>query len=603
MASNWNRWKTRLGEVTLDTITTRFFMLFLFILVIPLFTVILFTTTLIENYQNKVAQDKLQFADQLIQTALSERVDALNAALSERSSIQAVQAYCRSHPDSLCRLEDVPAFDDKSGFAVHEDRLYAVVLRYVQERRIMIGQPVRDIFLNRLIRQHPNLRVGAWLVASDRAHRDTGSKVLAATVNTAEAIPVAPLLEAVDPMEQSTPLTLRDNRRLFKVYQRVLYGMDHQPVARVVVVLPLKGEEELRRNYYGGIYLITMAGILFSVALAMVAGRPITQPLIRLVKQVNTLSRSNLGQERVNVKGVYEINQLNRAFNRMLDRLHQEQKLKDEFVAALTHDLKVPLLAEKQTLAYLDKEIYGPLSDEQKEVVEVLRSSNASCLAMVTGLLEVYRYESGNMVLRPEPVDLMSLLQEAVQELGPLAEEKAIALKIEGGTGEGPVYAYADPIEIKRVFHNLISNAVINTARHGTITCRIETADSFGGEGGQTSVENVSGFSRTTLRHAVSLEGRVLVSVQDSGIGFSTDDLEQLFTRFAASKGRNPLSMGLGLYNCHQVVSAHHGMLWVETTEGEGSAVNFVLPQTAGSAEDRRQAERRSAHDNRKQME
>jgi signal transduction histidine kinase len=64
--------------------------------------------------------------------------------------------------------------------------------------------------------------------------------------------------------------------------------------------------------------------------------------------------------------------------------------------------------------------------------------------------------------------------------------------------------------------------------------------------------------------------------------------LTALFKQFTANKSRNPMSIGLGLYNCHQVLKAHHGVVWVESTEGEGSLVSFILPQNKAAAQDRR---------------
>lgn len=79
-----------------------------------------------------------------------------------------------------------------------------------------------------------------------------------------------------------------------------------------------------------------------------------------------------------------------------------------------------------------------------------------------------------------------------------------------------------------------------------------------------------------------------MVTIQDSGLGFSNKDLAALFKQFAANKSRNPMSIGLGLYNCHQVLKAHQSVVWVESTEGEGSLVSFILPQNKKAAQDRR---------------
>jgi signal transduction histidine kinase len=167
-----------------------------------------------------------------------------------------------------------------------------------------------------------------------------------------------------------------------------------------------------------------------------------------------------------------------------------------------------------------------------------------------------------------------------------LALEKSIALKINNDFGEqdGDAIVYADRLEIKRVLHNLVSNAITNTPPHGSISCRITDEAYFG----NNTVYKVGTLQYTTLKYPVKLSERLLVVIQDSGVGFSNEDLPVLFKQFAASRGRNPMSIGLGLYNCHQVVQAHNGALWVETTEGEGSMVCFVLAKNQQKAQDRR---------------
>ena len=268
----------------------------------------------------------------------------------------------------------------------------------------------------------------------------------------------------------------------------------------------------------------------------------------------------------------------------MFERLRDEQKMKDEFVATLTHDLKVPMIAEKQTLAYMSKKTYGPLTDTQEDVLEGLITSNDSCLSLVNGILQVYRYESGQMTLMTEHVAIDVLIDEVLAELKPLADEKNIEIMAQHNLSEGRSGVHADRLEVKRVLHNLISNAITNTTRGGKITCR--TADASGW--GQDAIYKVSQFQYTTLKSPLSLEGRILVSIEDTGIGFSPEDIPNLFKQFAVGKGRNPMSIGLGLYNCYQVVQAHNGSLWVETSEGEGSAVCFLLPVDARVASDRR---------------
>ncbi len=613
----------RLFPVALDTLTTRFLLLFVFLLAIPLGTLIIFTVSLLAKHMDDTADSQMHLSQNLFHNALidSQETLGLMAERLDQPTRPGQTGRCLNRKRLLC-ITIEPAqnqirFSTGKQFALSRFRtLYAdLELSYGQnlEKRLftarvqntlyllqksdylpatgaefLYGLPLDNAFLNQIYQGQPGLQTKIWLLSKDT--RNNALSLLASS----NAVPVelsdATLLRL---LAQSNPdkqpnFTMEINQLPYQISQESLYGLDHQKIARVVHILPLSQNRLLLNQYYLGIYLIGVASLLFSVLLAMVAGRTITQPLLKLINQVNLLSRESVMKEndQVPMKGIYEIRQLGEAFNRMILRLRQEHKMKDEFVATLTHDLKVPLLAEKQTLLYFKKEAYGPINAEQAEVLDVLHSSNRSCLTLVNGLLEVYRYDSGEVSLMQETFNLPRLMDDAVTELKSLALEKMIELQVKYELGDQSEQAlvYADKLEIKRVLHNLISNAITNTPVHGKIECRITDAAHYGNE----TVYKVSTFQYTTLKHPAQLTDRLLVVIQDSGIGFSNDDLPYLFKQFAASKGRNPMSTGLGLFNSAQVIQAHHNILWVESSEGEGSAVSFTLPRNKKTAQDRR---------------
>lgn len=615
----------RLSPMAVDTITTRFLLLFVFLLSIPLCTLITFTVSLLANHLEAVSHEQINLSQNLFQEALADTENTLNLLTSqmrERAShrkmdclgsnhllclrVNRDEGLVRSSNGEVVRLKQAdlkPAYGQelgqKSFLARINGKLYLLRKSDPAGRpenvEIFYGLALDKSLLNGIYKRQTGLRTGIWLLSEDRQDKGKG---WFASANAGQALQkpddLLEILESV-PLQQKADFVVELRQGSYQIAQQSLYSLDNRRIARVVHILPLGQSRLLLNNYYLGIYLIVVASLVFSVLLAMVAGRTITQPLLKLIDQVNTLSRENVMKEgdQVQISGVQEIRQLGEAFNRMILRLRQEHKMKDEFVATLTHDLKVPMLAEKQTLSYFLSETYGSLNNEQKEVLDALRSSNRSCLSLVNGLLEVYRYEAGDVSLMFESFSLLKLLDDTVGELRSLAREKSIQLEVRlevEDTAETRVYA--DPLEIKRVLHNLISNAITNTPLHGRIECKITDAGHYGNE----TVYKVSSFQHTTLKHPVKLTDRLLVVIQDSGIGFSYDDLPYLFKQFAASKGRNPMSIGLGLFNCYQVLCAHHNPLWVESTEGEGSAVSFTLAQTGPAVKDRRVSRDRRRH-------
>lgn len=614
------------SSMVLDTITTRFLLLFLFLLAIPLITVIIFTVSLLANHIDESGDRQLMLSHNLFDAAISNATEKLE--LLEAFQQQAIHTgsnykdFCLKTQAGLCLVLDherqkailipgkeipLAAFQASSPelspatsrrinthpfFARIGNRIYLLSksnLNLTSDTEIFLGVPLDNTFLNWIYRQQPSLETEIWILGK-APNASLPPEIIASSPKSPDEIPIQNLLKALqDTPHQTQQLsTIKLAQTEYRILPVNLYSRGNDRIGQVVHILPLTQNERLLSNYYVGIYIISVASLVFSVLLAMLAGRPITQPLLKLISQVNTISRDNVNryQDEVKVTGVYEIRQLGEAFNRMITRLRQEHKMKDEFVATLTHDLKVPLLAEKQTVSYFRKQSYGPLTPEQIEVLDILQSSNRSCLSLVNGLLEVYRYDSGEVSLLFESFNLTTLMQETMAEVQSLALEKSIHLLMQSDldNNSDDAIVFADRLEIKRVLHNLISNAIINTPVHGSIQCRITDAAHYGSH----TVYKASSLQYTTLKRPVNLEERLLVLVQDSGIGFSNDDLSSLFKQFAASKGRNPMSIGLGLYNCHQVLDAHNGILWVESTEGEGSLVSFVLPRNRQAARDRR---------------
>lgn len=609
---------------SVDTITTRFLILFLFLLSIPLAAIISFTVSSI-TYQ--IEQQTVQQLN-LSQALFNQKVEQTEARLiqlrnaMDNQRLQG-QTSCLNTPGLLCLALDskratvqrVPN-QDNPGLAtpkltpsssltrrlasqvlsqeafwlpVHQT-LYLVCSSKVsgETTHYFYALPLTEALVNGIFKSIPDLDTGIWIHLNEPAQ---GQWVLqGGHLKQSPALQQALTQDASSASQLGErKIALNLHERSFRIQWQILYTPENRPLAQVAHILPLEPYQNRLKNFYIAIYCIAVASLLFSVLLAMLAGRTITQPLLKLIRQVKALNQESVMKEsdQVSVGGVLEIQQLSTAFNHMILRLRQEHKIKDNFVATLTHDLKVPLLAESQTLSYFLKQVYGPLNNEQVEVLGILKSSNQSCLSLVNGLLQVYRYESGEVSLMYERFNLQELMESTLQELNAMAQEKSIQLELLCQVKDTKnTLVYADPMEIKRVLHNLISNAITNTPIHGNIECKIVDASSYG----SNTIYKVSSFQYTSLKHPVKLEDKLLVVVQDSGIGFSNDDLPQLFKQFSAGKGRNPMSIGLGLFNCFQVLRAHYNPLWVESTEGQGSAVSFLLSVKPPRSQDRRMA-------------
>jgi two-component system, sensor histidine kinase and response regulator len=231
-----------------------------------------------------------------------------------------------------------------------------------------------------------------------------------------------------------------------------------------------------------------------------------------------------------------------------LDHAATSHRLREDFVATLTHDLRTPLQASQQTLGMLYNQSLGPLTEKQAQVVHMLQHNQQDVLKLVNTLLLVYRFESGQNPLAKQPVVLNTWLPTVLGPLQALAAGKQHTLTVQGPAQ--PVTVYADAFALQRVINNLVSNAIHYTPNGGHI-----------GIGLDLLVDNV------------------IITVKDNGRGIPAEDIPHLFQRFSQGSSRVRHSgSGLGLYLSRQITEAHGGTIAVKSQEGEGSVFTVALP-------------------------
>ena len=230
----------------------------------------------------------------------------------------------------------------------------------------------------------------------------------------------------------------------------------------------------------------------------------------------------------------------------------ENERLRDDFIATLTHDLRTPLLAAISGLEFIINGTLGEVADRQKELLEAMKKSNEDMLGLTNALLEVYRYEAGKIYLSKSRFDINELIKECFKELEILFKQNNTEIEFDFDSLED-FSINADRNEIRRVILNLLGNAV----KHG-------------GE-------------NTKVKITTKKEGKDLrVSVSDNGTGLSEQDCKKLFKRFSqgTSKKRS-CSTGLGLYLSRQIVEAHGGTIFVESELNKGSTFTFILKNAA----------------------
>lgn len=224
------------------------------------------------------------------------------------------------------------------------------------------------------------------------------------------------------------------------------------------------------------------------------------------------------------------------------------ERLRDDFVATLTHDLRTPLLAAIQTLKFFLDGSLGSLEDKQKVLLSTMQKSNEDLLGLVNALLEVYRYEAGKLNLCKINFNLKDLVNQCHKELEPLAKNKNLEFNL-NFDADNNLTINADRGEIRRVITNLCGNAINYTNMGGKIDIIVKEQ-----------------------------QGDVIFSVADNGNGIPQEDIPNLFKRFSqgTSKKRST-GTGLGLYLSRQIIEAHGGKIWLESKVNKGSEFSFLL--------------------------
>ncbi len=241
---------------------------------------------------------------------------------------------------------------------------------------------------------------------------------------------------------------------------------------------------------------------------------------------------------------------------------------RNEFRAALAHDLKMPLDGAKKLLALLIDGLCGGFTPKQLEPLRLLQENNQRLLTMVNSLLEVYRYETGEESLHIKELDLASTIADAIASTVSLQTKDCLEVRV--NIPDGLTTITADYRAICRLLSNIFDNAAKFTPSGGLIEISAER-------------------STTT----------VSIRIKDTGLGISTEDQNRLFDRWwqGESGKKYVASTGLGLYLCRLIVEAHHGTIKCESTIGTGTTFTIALPIRSTSTAIKMVSQHQSEHD------
>ena len=231
-------------------------------------------------------------------------------------------------------------------------------------------------------------------------------------------------------------------------------------------------------------------------------------------------------------------------------RLQELDRLKDDFMSSVTHELRTPLASIRafSEILHDDPELDA---GERQRFLGILVSETERLSRLVNQVLDLAKIESGHADWRAEDVDLVEVIEQAVVSVGRLLEEAGLRLEMDLATAASTLVR-ADRDRLMQVMVNLLANAT-----------------KFSPPG--------SGLVRVQLEQ-VAAGWRV--SIRDNGPGIPAGELEQVFKKFhqASAGGNKPLGTGLGLPICKQIIEHFNGQIWAECPPEGGARLVFELP-------------------------
>lgn len=313
--------------------------------------------------------------------------------------------------------------------------------------------------------------------------------------------------------------------------------------------------EQVFDNYLLFLLVVVLVGAL-ALGFSMVTGAYFIRSIVRPVRDVTSTARKialgNL-ETRLEVKQNDEIGELCDTINYMATELENTGKSKNDFISSVSHELRTPLTAIKGWGETVRMSI-GEDDEIVKRGVDVMLGEADRLSGLVEELLDFSRIEAGKLTITTSLNDPVAIVKSVVDMYEEIARQQKISLVFASPQENEQIMADRD--RIKQVFINVIDNAVKYTDAGGHIV--------------------VSAFNE---------EGCIRVTVSDTGCGIAAKDLNHVKEKFFKSN-TNVRGSGIGLAVADEIIKSHNGLLFLESTEGEGTTVTVVLPTVKAQPEE-----------------
>lgn len=293
------------------------------------------------------------------------------------------------------------------------------------------------------------------------------------------------------------------------------------------------------------IFSLTLA--IFIVLFAIYFSRRLTKPLTNVVNSIDSLTEGFM-DDKVSIKGYYEIEKISDSFNKMINRMQKIENTRQEFVSNVSHELKTPITSIKVLADSLLMQEETPVELYREFLIDITEEIEREN-KIINDLLSLVKLNKTSGDMNITSININDLLEQILKRLRPIAKIRNIEMIYESFR---PVMAEVDEVKISLAISNLIENAIKYNAEDGWVRVSLNADHKY-----------------------------FFIKISDSGIGIPEDAQDMIFERFYRvdkARSRESGGTGLGLAITKSVIQMHRGAIKVYSKEGEGTTFNVRIP-------------------------
>ncbi|AFS77602.1 two-component system signal transduction histidine kinase [Gottschalkia acidurici 9a] len=332
-----------------------------------------------------------------------------------------------------------------------------------------------------------------------------------------------------------------------KSYSYII-GFPSQRIERNVITYD---KYNLRNSFKSAIYIILFVDAIIALIFGYLFSRRLTKPLVNIIDDVKTLSEGEYNlrrDERGTYKEIYySINNLSEKLRSNEDERKKLDKMREEWISNISHDIKTPLVSVKGYAEILSSEEYNCTKEEVREYSKIIEDKSNYIKDLIDDLNLSTRLKNKVLVLNLKNTNIVSLVRGAIIDI--LNNPQTSNVNIDFSATREVIEKDVDEILIKRVITNMLYNAIVHNDKNVDIEVRVEKRD------------------------------KIYIFIKDNGKGIKKEELKYIFERYyrGTNTGKRHKGSGLGMAIARDIIETHGGVINIESEIGVGTKIEIIL--------------------------